>query len=78
MFEWNLKAIRKNKLSEKDGNSILGYCILKRRFFIITRERKFLNEVYVDNVKYNTRKTRCWQFERLVIPQGILFHFGII
>ena len=46
-----LKAIRKNKLSEKDGNSILGYCILKRRFFIITRERKFLNEVYVDNVK---------------------------
>ena len=51
MFEWNLKAIRKNKLSEKDGNSILGYCILKRRFFIITRERKFLNEVYVDNVK---------------------------
>ena len=33
MFGWNLKDICNNKLSEKGGNSILGYCILKTVFF---------------------------------------------
>ena len=45
MFEWNLKDVCKNKLSEKDGNSILGYCILKTRFFDYPWEKNFFNEV---------------------------------
>ena len=40
MFEWNLKDVCKNKLSEKDGNSITGYCILKTLFFSIIRDEK--------------------------------------
>ena len=28
-----LNDVCKNKLSKKDGNSILGYCILKTGFF---------------------------------------------
>ena len=40
MFEWNLKDVYKNKLSEKDGNSTLGYRISKTRFFSIIPEKK--------------------------------------
>ena len=45
MFEWNLKDICKNKLCEKDDNNILGYCILKTRFFNYPWEKMFLNEI---------------------------------
>ena len=45
MFEWNLKDESKNKLSKKDGNSIIGYCILKTHFFDYPWEKKFLNKV---------------------------------
>ena len=40
MFEWNLKDVCKNQLSEKDGNRIVGYCMLKRVFFSIILEKK--------------------------------------
>ena len=45
MIEWNLKDVCKNKLSEKDGNSILGYCILETLFLDYPWEKKLLNEV---------------------------------
>ena len=35
---------KQNKLSQKDGNSILSYCILKRVFFYYPWETKFLND----------------------------------
>ena len=42
MFEWNLKDIYKNKLSEEDSNSILGDCILKTGFVQLSlRKKKF-------------------------------------
>ena len=46
MFEWNLKDVCKNQLSEKDGNRIVGYCMLKTRFFFdYPWKKKFLDEV---------------------------------
>ena len=45
MSKWKLKGIWKKKLSEKDSNSFLGYCILKATFFDYLWEKKFLNEV---------------------------------
>ena len=45
MFEWNLKDVCKNKLFEKDGNDIFGYCIVKTRVFDYPWEKKLLNEV---------------------------------
>ena len=43
------KDVCKNKLSEKNGKSILGYCILKPRFFQLSLKKKFLDKV--DNLK---------------------------
>ena len=39
MFEWNLKDICKNKLSEKESNSILGDCTLKACFFQLSLKK---------------------------------------
>ena len=67
MIEWNLKDICKTKLSEKDGSSILGYCIIKTRFFSIILEKKsasmkFLDKV--DNLKSwykENKKAKIWR-----------------
>ena len=45
MFQKNLKDVCKNKLSEKDSNSIPSYFILKTHFFDYPWEKKFLNDV---------------------------------
>ena len=43
MFDvWKLKDTCRNKLSEKDGNSILGYCKLKTCFFQLSLRKMFL------------------------------------
>ena len=66
MFEWNLKNICKNKLCKKDGNSVLGYCILKMRFFQLSLRKKVLkwsflikSIIEIHNTK-KYKKSKIW------------------
>ena len=54
MFEWNLKDICQNKLSENSGNSIAGGCILQTSFFSIILEKKSSSMKFLDKI-YNLK-----------------------
>ena len=63
---WSVQDICKNKLSEKDGNSILGYSILKTRFSITLEKRsflmKFLDKIDNLNSQYKEhKKSKMWR-----------------
>ena len=71
MFEWNLKDPCKNKLSEKDGNTILGYCILKTSFFSVIFMKEVLKWSFWIKLLFKIiiqRKKRNRNFEGLGIP----------
>ena len=46
MFEWNLKDMCKIKLSEEDGSSILGECMLKKCFLQLSLRKKVLKQSF--------------------------------